>query len=82
MKVIGHDDETASEPMITRLAIKEKRNEAFENGVVVKDAVPAIYANCQEIGNVSVAVRPNSVKAAEPAGRSGIVGFIVCGDAG
>jgi hypothetical protein len=67
MDVIGYDDEAASEPMIPLRAVEQEGNEAFESGLVVQDVRAAIHTHRQEIGNVSIAIRPDALQTAQAA---------------
>ena len=79
MDVIRHDDETASEPMVTLRAVEQKRDEALECFLVVEDAGAAINAWRQQIGNVSVAIRPYAMETAKTTGW--MVGWCRSGNA-
>jgi hypothetical protein len=68
MKVVGHDDESASKPTVAGRAIEKERCEALECVFIVEDAGAAFDAYRQEVGNVSVAVGPDLMKTAEATG--------------
>jgi hypothetical protein len=61
MDVVGHDNETASEPTVARRAVKKECSETLESVIVVEDTGAALHAYRQEIGNVPIAIRPNAV---------------------
>jgi hypothetical protein len=62
--VVGHDDETTAEPMITLRAVEQKRDEPLEGVLVIEHADTAIYADRQQVGDISVTVRPDTMQAA------------------
>src|SRR5579859_3768012 len=67
MNVVGHDDEAPSKPVVAGWAIEEECNEALECGLIVQDSRAAIHAQGQKIGNISVAIRPDTMQAAKTA---------------
>ncbi|HSU56967.1 MAG TPA: hypothetical protein VLT36_23190 [Candidatus Dormibacteraeota bacterium] len=68
MDVVGHDDEAAAEPTVAGGRIEEEGDEAFKGGFVVEDATATVHAGSEEIGDVAVAIGPDTVKATETAG--------------
>ena len=67
VNVVGHDDETASEPMMPLWAVEQERNEPLERVFVVQDTGTAIHAHPQEIRNIPLAIRPDAMQAAKAA---------------
>ena len=65
MNVVGHYNETASEPAIARWAVEEKRNEALKGFIVGKNASAVIDAQRQKIGNIAITIRPDTMKTPE-----------------
>ena len=53
--------------MVTLRAVEEERNESFKRNFIVQNAGAAINAWRQQIGNVSVAIRPYAMETAEAA---------------
>ena len=51
VNVVGHDDEAATEPTVTRRVVEEERNQSLKCGFVVEDAPTTIHANRQERTN-------------------------------
>jgi hypothetical protein len=74
VNVIGHDDKAAAEPVVPLWAIEQKRHEPLEGVLVIEHAGAAIYANRQQVGDVSVTVRPNAMQTAQTA-RGWFVGI-------
>jgi hypothetical protein len=65
MNMIGHDDEAASEPMVTSRAVKQEGDETLERFVVVQHPGTAFHAYRQEVGNIAIAIWPDVVQAPE-----------------
>jgi hypothetical protein len=61
VKVVGHDDETAAEPTVTLWVVEQEGNETLEVVLIVEHARPAVHANGQQVGDVSIAVRPDTM---------------------
>jgi hypothetical protein len=61
VKVVGHDDETAAEPTVTLWAVEQEGNETLEGVLIVEHAGAAIHAYRQQVGDISVMVRPDTV---------------------
>jgi hypothetical protein len=61
VNVIGHDDKAATEPMVPLRAVEQERNEPLEGVLIVEHAGAAIHAYRQQVGDISVMVRPDTV---------------------
>ena len=75
--VVGHEDEATAVPMIASRAVEQEGDETLEGVLVIEHAGAAIHANRQQVGDVSVAVGPDTMQATQAAW--GFVGGI--GDA-
>jgi hypothetical protein len=74
--VVGHDNETASEPTVSCRAVEKECSQTFECGFVVQNVRVTIHAQREEVGDVAVAIRPDPMETAEAVrGR-----FVRCGN--
>jgi hypothetical protein len=64
VNVIGHHDETTAKPMVALRAVEQERDETLEGVLVVEHTDAAVHANGQQVGDVSVTVRPDTMQAA------------------
>jgi hypothetical protein len=62
--VVGHDDKAAAEPVVTLRAIEQELDETLEGILVIEHADTAIHADRQQVGDISVTVRPDTMQAA------------------
>jgi hypothetical protein len=65
--VVGHDDKAATEPVVTLRAVEQKCDEPLEGVLVIEHTGAAIHARRQQVGDVSVTVRPDTMQTAQAA---------------
>ena len=68
MEVIGHEDKTVSEPMVTANAINQERNETIKNFIGCKDGSPILNTEGKEVRDIAVSVGPDAMEAAQTFG--------------
>ena len=79
MDMIGHHNEAASEPTVTRWAVEQERSDSSEGLDVVEDTGAAIHAQSQKVGNIAIAIWPNAMQTAKAAWRRFFSGEAVWG---